>query len=345
VVGLLRMGTLAPTAAAARGEVRSASNAAPSRAATQDYADVQIASLGQTGDSEVRRLLRRAIRDAWKAARHFGWRVESICELAPHDGDVGYTTEDGTVFVKVRDPNRKGAELYPYSFVLATLLHELTHLSVLGHGKAFYCSLSKAASECGAEPAVRREVRAHICGELLNAVCDNDARRARALLSVLPEAVSCRPPGPGRQLPLEYAAHHGRVALTKLLLEAKADADGCCGADAVPPLARAAAQGNAKTMKVLLEAGAVRGRSQVPPTLAVLAGGACDAKEPRPSSPSLKSEKKAPAFRDAKKAAARRCLSLPSLLQSAQGPILHGSDKGRLGRRPLMLGGGGSLSL
>ena len=40
----------------------------------------------------------------------------------------------------MRDPERHKAalqpSLYPYSFVLATLLHELTHLSYEGHGKA-----------------------------------------------------------------------------------------------------------------------------------------------------------------------------------------------------------------
>lgn len=238
----------------------------------------EITSLGLARDAEARGLLRRALRDAWPAARRFVWRVSSVCELEANDEDVGYTGEDGTIFVKVRDPTaaqpsrastaplagshgggKRG--FYPYSFVLATLLHELSHLSHLGHGRAFYRRLVDAASECGTDPYLRREVRGHICAELINAVCDNDARRARALLEVLPEAVACRLPGPGRQLPLEYAAHHGRVALTKLLLEARADAN-AGSEDAIPPLARAAAQGNTKTARLLLEAGAVRGRER-----------------------------------------------------------------------------------
>ena len=40
------------------------------------------------------------------------------------------------------------------------------------------------------------------------------------------KAAHCRPLQPGGQLPLEYAAHHGRVALTKLLLQ---DMLGICG--------------------------------------------------------------------------------------------------------------------
>ena len=31
------------------------------------------------------------------------------------------------------------------------------------------------------------KVHSHVCAELLNAVCENDARRAKALLAVLPE--------------------------------------------------------------------------------------------------------------------------------------------------------------
>lgn len=246
------------------------------------YPDSHITSLGLEGDAEARRLLRRSLREAWPAARHFGWQVGAICELDPANCDVGYTAEDGTLFVKVRDPAQGRNRFYSYSFILATLLHELTHLSVLGHGKAFYRRLVEAVAACGAEPAVRREVHAHICGELLNAVCDNDARRARALLATLPEAVDCRLPGAGNQLPLEYAAHHGRVALTKLLLEARADANATCRADGVPPLALAAARGNSKTAMVLLQAGAVRGRATLESLdSSVLAAASQSAEKPR----------------------------------------------------------------
>lgn len=224
------------------------------------YPDTHISSLGLEGDAEARRLLRMALRDAWPAAKRFGWHVGNICELEPSESEVGYAGEDGTVFVKVRDPNKVRGRFYSYSFVLATLLHELTHFTVLGHGKAFYKRLAEAIAVCGADPAVRREARGHVCAELLNAVCENDGRRARALIGVLPEAVSCRLPGAGHQLPLEYAAHHGRVAITRLLLEARADPDCCASCASMPPLARAAARGNAKTAKLLLEAGAMRGR-------------------------------------------------------------------------------------
>lgn len=206
-------------------------------------------------------MLRRALRHAWPAARRFGWQVGAVQELDPGDNDVGYTGEDGTLFVKVRDPTKGRSGFYTYSYVLATLLHELTHLSVLGHGKGFYRRFVEAVGESAAEPALKHQVHAHICAELLNAVCDNDARRARGLLAILPEAAQCRLQGVGNQLPLEYAAHHGRVALTKLLLEARADADASCRADGVPPLAIAAARGNCKTAKLLLDAGAMRGRA------------------------------------------------------------------------------------
>lgn len=230
------------------------SDAVPDKPPVVGVTEAKIATLGLPGDAEVRNLLRRALRDSELAAQRFGWHVVSLCELPRGDDDVGYTEKDGTIFIKVRDPsvlgggNRRTA-LYAYSFVLATLLHELVHLSHLGHGKAFYRCLSAALSACGAEAYVRRETRAHVCAELLNAVCDNDARRARALLAVMPEAAVRRPPG-NSQLPLEYAAHHGRVALTKLLLEARADPALCSGA----PLARAAANGNAKTAALLLSA-------------------------------------------------------------------------------------------
>jgi len=304
--------------------------AASSTTPSQDHSDVQIHSLGQSGDREVRKVLRKALKDAWPAARRFGWSVQGVCELPPDDADVGYTAKDGTIFVKIRDPV-KGAGLYQYSFVLATLLHEFTHLSVLGHGKGFYRRLSEAVAHCNAEPAVRREVRSHVCGELLNAVCENDARRAKALLAVMPEAARCRPPGPGRQGPLEYAAHHGRVALTKLLLQAKADPDTCCGADGIAPLARAAAQGNSKTARVLLEAGAMRGLSGLPRALTELAAGAQTGDYGTAVSNCCKEKKKE----------ARRSLSLPTL------PTAQGRGGGVLGkgRRAVMLGGGGSLSL
>lgn len=230
------------------------SDAVPAKPPVVGVTEAKIATLGLPGDAEVRTLLRRALRDSELAAQRFGWHVASLCELPRNDDDVGYTEKDGTIFVKVRDPsvagggNRRTA-LYAYSFVLATLLHELVHLSHLGHGKAFYRCLSTALSVCGAEAYVRREARAHVCAELLNAVCDNDARRARALLAVMPEAAVRQLPG-NSQLPLEYAAHHGRVALTKLLLEARADPALCSGA----PLARAAANGNAKTAALLLAA-------------------------------------------------------------------------------------------
>lgn len=239
----------------------------------QDYSEVEITSLGLAGDLEARRLLRRALKDAWPAARRFGWRLAGLCELDPADSDVGYNGKDGTLFVKVRDPSQtKKRPFYSYSFILATLLHELTHLSVLGHGKAFYRRLAEATASCGVDSELRKEVRAHVCGELLNAVCDNDARRAKALLAVHPEAVACRLTCE-QQLPLEYAAHHGRVAMTKLLLEARADAD-ACGGNGLPPLARAAAMGNSKTARLLLEAGAQRGRLE-----AVALVGACPCEE------------------------------------------------------------------
>jgi len=38
---------------------------------------------------------------------------------------------------------------------------------------------------------------------------------------VCQQAARCRPLQPGGQLPLEYAAHHGRVNLTKLLIQAR----------------------------------------------------------------------------------------------------------------------------
>lgn len=222
-----------------------------------------ISSLGLKGDREVRRTLRHALRDAWPAMREFGWRLRQLCELDPADEHVGYNHE-GTIFLKVRDPHSR-PELYPYSFVLATLLHELTHLSYEGHGKAFYRRLVLASVACGADASIRREVHIHVCSELLNAVCENDARRARALLAVLPEAASCRPLN-GGQFPLEYAAHHGRVSLTKLLLQARADPNVYGQKVGMPPLARAAAQGNVKTVRLLLQAGA-RGAAWLPPEL------------------------------------------------------------------------------
>jgi len=232
----------------------------PGLAFLEPYPEVPVATLGLTGDAEVRRLLRKALRDAWPAARRFGWRISAVCELDPENQDVGYMGEDGTLCVKVRDPGAKGTKglFYAYSFVLATMLHELTHLSILGHGKAFYTRLLEGLAHSGAEPSVRRESRAHICAELVNAVCENDARRAKALLAVLPEAAQCRLPGPDRQLPLEYAAHHGRVAITKLLLQARAEADVSPNGPSVPPLQRAEARGNRKTAQVLLNAGAMR---------------------------------------------------------------------------------------
>lgn len=223
--------------------------------------NAKISALSLPGETEARYLLRRALREAEPAAQRFSWHLSSVCELPVDDDDVGYTAKDGTIYVKVRNPSTTGsrtAPFYSYSFVLATFLHELVHLTHLGHGKAFYRCLSAALSACGAEAYVKREARTHVCAELLNAVCDNDARRARALLEVMPEAAMCRRPGAeSSQLPLEYAAHHGRVALTKLLLEARADPALCSGSSTgkgVAPLARAAANGNAKTAALLLAA-------------------------------------------------------------------------------------------
>lgn len=215
--------------------------------------EAHVSSLGLKGDRKARRLLRRALNDAFPSAQCFGWRIAKICELPPDDPDVGYTAKDGTIFMKLRNPATTG-RFYPYGFLLATLLHELTHLSVLGHGKGFYRILSRAVDQCGAEPLVRKDARLQVCAELLNAVCDNDLPRAKALVTVLPEAATCVRPGPGKQLPLEYAAHHGRVAMTRLLLEARANADATIGNDSVAPLARAAEKGNAKTMALLLAA-------------------------------------------------------------------------------------------
>mmetsp|Transcript_65223 Transcript_65223/g.103348 ORF Transcript_65223/g.103348 Transcript_65223/m.103348 type:complete len:394 (+) Transcript_65223:187-1368(+) len=239
-------------------------------------AEARIVTLALPGEAEAHRLLRRALRESEAAARRFGWRISRICELPSCDGDVGYTGKDGTIFVKVRDPaaseGSRAACFYSYSFVLATLLHELVHLSHLGHGKNFYRCLSAALAACGAESWVRREARTHVCAELINAICDNDARRARALLAIMPEAASCR--RPGVQLPLEYAAHHGRVALTRLLLEARADPTPCDSLCSKPgsmaPLARAAVNGNAKTAALLLAARANVGEVQEPKGQSVL---------------------------------------------------------------------------
>jgi len=239
-------------------------------------AEARMTTLALPGEAEARRLLRRALRDSEPAARRFGWRISCVCELPSCDGDVGYTGKDGTIFVKVRDPSASegggAACFYSYAFLLATLLHELVHLSHLGHGKKFYRCLSAALAACAAESWVRREARTHVCAELVNAICDNDARRARALLAIMPEAASCRQPGV--QLPLEYAAHHGRVALTRLLLEARADPTPCSSHSGKPgsmaPLARAAVNGNAKTAALLLAARANVGEIQVPKGQSVL---------------------------------------------------------------------------
>lgn len=216
------------------------------------YPDVEIRSLGLEWDAQARQLLRRALRDAWPAVQRFGWSISSLCELEPDDADVGYTSEDSTLFVKVRNP--KTGEFFSYGFILATTLHELSHLSVLGHGKAFYRCLEQVLRLCAAEPHLRAEACSHVRAEILNAVCDNDARRAKAVLAVWPEAVMCkRPDVADGQLPLEYAAHHGRVAITKLLLEARADVMATGGAEGnVLPVERAAARGNARTAKVLM---------------------------------------------------------------------------------------------
>jgi len=248
----------------ANGSVHSAPRAdqhSESKPCTVGVAQAKIISLGIQGEVEARSLLRRALREAEPAAQRFGWHLARCCELPADDDDVGYTDKDGTIFVKVRDPSSTGIRsggFYSYSFVLATLLHEMAHLTHLGHGKAFYRCLAAALSACGTEPYVRREARNHVCAELLNAVCDNDARRARALLAVMPEAAVCRRPGVGSsQFPLEYAAHHGRVAITKLLLEARADpalCSGPCGSKGMAPLVRAAANGNPKTAALLLAA-------------------------------------------------------------------------------------------
>lgn len=256
-------------------ENRLDSNAAP-RSIGGSVAEARITTLALPGEAEAHRLLRRALRDSESSAQRFGWRVSRVCELPSSDGDVGYTGKDGTIFVKVRNPSANEGSgtgcFYSYPFVLATLLHELVHLSHLGHGKNFYRCLCTALMACGAESWVRREARTHVCAELINAICDNDARRARALLAIMPEAASCR--RPGVQLPLEYAAHHGRVALTRLLLEARADPTPQIGYVAKPgcmaPLARAAVNGNAKTAALLLAARANVGEMQEPKGLSVL---------------------------------------------------------------------------
>merc|ERR1712232_1208718 len=97
----------------------------------------------------------------------------------------------------------------------------------------------------------------------MGAVCDNDARRAKALLAVLPEAAMVQRPGHVcNQLPLEYAAHHGRVALTRVLLEARAQVDATReGLSKATPLQRAVERGNSKTALLLLEAGADASRA------------------------------------------------------------------------------------
>jgi len=213
--------------------------------------ETQICSLGWKKDADAQRLIRLALRDAWPAAVRFGWRAKAIVELDPESRDVGYSGKDGTIFLKVRDPARRG-QFYGYSFLLATLLHELTHISHLGHGKPFYRQLLQAVAASGAQPAARREVHQHVGAELLNAVCDNDQRRAKALLAVIPEAVHCC--RPGGQTPLEYAAHHGRVALTRILLDARADIGAGEREAEATPLERAMARGNAKTARLLLEA-------------------------------------------------------------------------------------------
>eukprot|EP00928_Gymnodinium_smaydae_P058218 TRINITY_DN41439_c0_g1_i1.p1 TRINITY_DN41439_c0_g1~~TRINITY_DN41439_c0_g1_i1.p1 ORF type:complete len:349 (+),score=45.19 TRINITY_DN41439_c0_g1_i1:100-1146(+) len=227
----------------------------PSQGVTRSPLQPKIVTLGLKWDFQAKHLIVRAVQDAAPAARRFAWRCESVNELAPDDLDVGYTAEDGKIYIKLRDPTND--VFYPYSFILATMLHEFSHLSHLGHGKNFYRCLADAVDISVAEPSLRRDVRACVCAELLNAVCDNDQRRAKALLTVLPEAAQsrCRRPGAGcSQLPLEYAAHHGRVALTKILLKAKAQVDATCGAGSMAPLLRAAARGNKKTTMILLAA-------------------------------------------------------------------------------------------
>ena len=45
------------------------------------------------GDRVVRRVLRRALRDAWPLVQRFGWRLLRLCELAALDEHVGAVVE------------------------------------------------------------------------------------------------------------------------------------------------------------------------------------------------------------------------------------------------------------
>merc|ERR1712224_419895 len=125
------------------------------------------------------------------------------------------------------------------------------HLTHEGHGTQFYKLLLMTVHECCVGQRLK-QILSHVHSEVLNAVCDDDRTRVRALLKAAPICANAKMPG-CKQTPLTYAASYGRVSLAKQLLAARAEAN-ATDARGISPLMWAAEAGNLKVAAALLSA-------------------------------------------------------------------------------------------
>lgn len=143
---------------------------AESRLVTGVVAGFQVSA----GSHDAWAVLARAVEQAASSVKRRGWQLREVLEM-PLQGVSrcgfqlqGYNPDNGRLLVCMKGCRgvSAGSHAGPYKEILATLLHELVHFEILGHGPAFYKEYSALVNEvCGDDPEfaeLSAAVRAHV---------------------------------------------------------------------------------------------------------------------------------------------------------------------------------------
>ena len=99
-------------------------------------------------DKETLSLLTKAAQEVNTLLERRGWKVDLLTEFMPNDKKLlGLNIKHDdhiTIKIRCRTQNR---ELYSYTCIFHTLLHELTHIKCGPHDDAFYALLESLTKE------------------------------------------------------------------------------------------------------------------------------------------------------------------------------------------------------
>lgn len=100
-----------------------------------DYPVRKIVPLPGTHEKEARAILERISKRVGAVVKKHHWTVYKLKEFHPKDGQLlGMNVNQSEILLRLR----YGTEFIPYDEVLGTMLHELAHMDIGPHNKAFH---------------------------------------------------------------------------------------------------------------------------------------------------------------------------------------------------------------